>query len=234
MKQLSNHAFRNIGKNPEKSLFTLIELLVVIAIIAILAAMLLPALSAARERAKSANCTSQLKQMGLATQLYIDQNEGFTPPGRWETNVGNWWYTLSESIPSQQQEVHKNHQFRCPSLAEPGDNAPIWASYVPNGNFFEVGKMGLNTSVIGQPDFSAMFIESAWEGDPGYVGPVSPQIFFNQMARFLIGGQYNLSAYPHNNSQNTLFFDGHVSNLNKPENNKYLNIAYKSSYVIYL
>ena len=60
-----------------KKSFTLIELLVVIAIIAILAAMLLPALSAARERARSANCVSKLKQIGLANFMYAESYKGY-------------------------------------------------------------------------------------------------------------------------------------------------------------
>ena len=57
-----------------KKHFTLIELLVVIAIIAILAAMLLPALSAARESARSSNCVSKLKQIGSAELMYANDN----------------------------------------------------------------------------------------------------------------------------------------------------------------
>lgn len=62
-----------------KKSFTLIELLVVIAIIAILAAMLLPALSKAREKSRQASCTANLKQLGTALQLYANDYEDYYP-----------------------------------------------------------------------------------------------------------------------------------------------------------
>jgi prepilin-type N-terminal cleavage/methylation domain-containing protein/prepilin-type processing-associated H-X9-DG protein len=71
------------ARGRKRTAFTLIELLVVIAIIAILAALLLPALAKAKEKALQANCTSNLKQLAYAMQIYTDDHEDKLPGPCW-------------------------------------------------------------------------------------------------------------------------------------------------------
>ena len=101
---------------PARRGFTLIELLVVIAIIAVLIALLLPAVQAAREAARRAQCTNNLKQIGLAMMNYESSNGSF-PIGSKYDRWGTWYHYLLPFMEGTSLSNAYNYQgSSCPSI----------------------------------------------------------------------------------------------------------------------
>lgn len=201
--------------------FTLIELLVVVAIIAILAAVLFPVFSRAREKAKQATCQSNLKQIGLAIQMYCSDYDGCLP---W-VSIGSryhagsviargWLYYLLFGPPCRfadealEPYVKNRELWYCPSvgkneLVHPPPNYPI--TFLENGGTYFFGyrtppncpEMGTRPAVILSGSSSDSFPR-----------PAEVSLLWD-LRHWGLPNAHDVRP-PHSDGLNAFFGDGHV------------------------
>ncbi len=183
--------------------FTLIELLVVIAIIAILAAILFPVFARAREKARQASCSSNVKQLMLAVIMYkqdYDEKNVYdrmattdapTPTGPYASTYSSNFYFWKDILDPY---VKNDQLWICPSDATDGCTCcvPPRRSYQPNREM-----VGVKDAKVKDPAGTIHIMESNYNTRAHYTDP----------------GSYNMSGNPasrHNDGWNIGYADGHV------------------------
>lgn len=186
------------GKKVKKSakyIFTLIELLIVIAIIAILASMLLPALSKARDKAKSIACANTLKTLGTYSMMYVDSYDGWLQPVKNSTCTRQWPFYLAHVMPLS-LESHlswlRSPLFFCAAKVDLKHYSYAMNYYINNYKFSRLKKTSETPSIadsIGSTNtgWTLVLQHKSWTGTHQHVD-------FGR----------------HQNNANMLYSDGHV------------------------
>ena len=207
-----------------KRAFTLIELLVVIAIIGILAAILFPVFARARENARKAACMSNLKQVGLAAMMYVQDYDERYPMSRpyYPAAPDLRWYDLLQSYAKSTQV------FACPTSGPiQGGNSYGWNiggtwhssdngngfGYIPAQPWTPDNVLGVPLALIDQPSSTIMVTDPSSNGYSGNGLYASGSVTKDYMP-VLHGGQpYNktsIAITDFSGGGNYLFADGHV------------------------
>lgn len=206
--------------------FTLVELLVVIAVVSILASVLLPALNHGKAAARRIQCVDNLRQLGLATQMYWDENDDFT--FRYQVGATNggrlYWFGWlkpgnegDRDFDPAQGALYPYLQGSgveiCPSLDYQSTLHKLKARGAAFGYGYNLnlGRSAISTSRIIRPAETLLMADSAQVND--FQAPASPD---NPMVEEFYyvdaddGGGYPNAHFRHQKQANALFCDSHV------------------------